>query len=136
MVKFYCVECGIEWESKVNRYGPRRCKPCAEKARKEGRGPVQAHAAANSIVRDVVGVRDLKANPAEIIKMLEETPGLEVIITRYGKPTAKLVSLAGDAGGVPWHEKKSLRGTWSHLPELSDADFDEAKMIWNPKTDA
>ena len=81
-------------------------------------------------------MRDLKANPSEIINMLEGAPGLEVIITRYGKPVAKLVSLAGAADSAPWGEKTRLRGTWAHLPELCDADFDQAKLIWDPVPDA
>ena len=87
------------------------------------------------VIRAEVGVRELKANPTELIRMLEETPGLGIIITRYGKPSAKLVSLKEEAGDVPWEQRTSLRGTWSHMPDLTDEDFATAKKIWEPRTD-
>ncbi len=88
------------------------------------------------MIREGIGVRELKANPSELLSLLEETPGLEIIITRYGKPSAKLVSLRGDKESVPWPERISLRGTWANLDDLSDEDFAEAKRIWEPKPDA
>ena len=122
MAKFNCVDCGIEIESKVkNPYG-RRCTACTEAS---GHG--------YKVVRESVGVRELKANPTDLIHMLEETPGLEIIITRYGKPAAKLVSLKETSEEIPWSERVSLRGTWANRHELTDADFAEAKRIWEPK---
>ena len=41
MVIFNCADCGTEWESKVNRKGPRYCAPCIEARRRLGTGPVQ-----------------------------------------------------------------------------------------------
>ena len=32
-----------------------------------------------------VGVRELKANPGELLTRLEESPDMEIIITHYGK---------------------------------------------------
>ena len=136
MVKFNCVDCGIEWESKVKKPWARRCAPCAEKVRAEGTGPIQLSRKGYRVIRDGVGVRELKANPTELLRLLEETPDMEIIITRYGKPSAKLVSLRGQAEEIPWTERISLRGTWANLHELSDADFAEAKRIWEPKTNA
>ena len=80
-----------------------------------------------------VSVRELKAKASEILRNLEETPGKEVLITRHGKPCAKLVSLKGKSEGIPWEQRKSLRGSWKHLPHLTYADFVEAKRIWEPK---
>ena len=40
-VKFQCERCGIDWESEVNRKGPRHCRACAETVREEGNGPIQ-----------------------------------------------------------------------------------------------
>jgi prevent-host-death family protein len=80
-----------------------------------------------------ITLRELKTRSTEIMKSLEETPSLEIIITRYGKPCAKLVPIGEGSGKPPESERVSLRNTWSHLPELSDADFEEAKRIWGPR---
>ena len=82
---------------------------------------------------DTVTVRELKAKVSEILRKLEETPGKEVLITRHGKPCAKLVSLKGKSEEIPWEQRKSLRNTMPQLPELTDADFADAKRIWEPK---
>ena len=81
-----------------------------------------------------VSVRELKAKASEILRNLEETPGKEVLITRHGKPCAKLVSLKGKSEGIPWEQRKSLRNSRPNMHELSDADFAEAKRIWEPKS--
>ena len=86
-------------------------------------------------ISDTVSVRELKAKASEILRKLGETPGKEVVITRHGKPCAKLVSLKGTSEEIPWEQRKSLRNSMPHLHELSDADFAEAKRIWEPKTD-
>lgn len=84
-----------------------------------------------------VSIRELKARTSEILRQLEKEGDLEVIVTRHGKPCAKLVSarrhLVRIAEKVPASERISLRNTWSHLPELTDADFEEAKRIWEPR---
>ena len=135
MANFNCVDCGIEIESKVkNPYG-RRCTACTEAARSEDAGPTRPGSQGYKVIREAVGVRELKANPTELIHMLEETPGLEIIITRYGKPAAKLVSLKETSEDIPWTERVSLRGTWSHMHDLTDEDFAEAKKIWEPRAD-
>ena len=135
MVKFNCVDCGVEWETKAKRPWPRRCRACAEKVRAQGTGPIQLQRKEHSVIREGVGVRELKADPTHLLRLLEETPDLEIIITRYGKPSAKLVSLKKTSEEVPWAERVSLRGTWANLHDLTDADFAEAKRIWEPKLD-
>ena len=82
-----------------------------------------------------VTVRELKAKASEILRDLEKSPAKEIIVTRHGKPCAKLVSLKGTSQGIPWSERKSLRNALPHLHELTDADFAEAKRIWEPKFD-
>ena len=136
MLKYDCVDCGMEFESAVYKQGLKRCDRCAKKAQKEGKGPNQMQRKIDGMVREGVGVRELKAKPSEILKLLEENPGLEFVITRYGKPSAKLVSLRGQKEDVPWGERISLRGIWSNRHTLSDADFAEAKRIWEPKDES
>ena len=136
MLKYDCVDCGMTFESAVYKQGLKLCDQCAEKAGKEGKGPDQMQRKIEGMVREGVGVRELKANPSEILKLLEENPGLEIVITRYGKPSAKLVSLRGQKEEVPWEKRISLRNTWPNLHELSDEDFLEAKRIWEPKDDS
>ena len=131
MGKFNCVDCGIEFESEGTRV--RRCSACAEKFKYEGAGVMEPTRQGYKVIREEVGVRELKANPTGLIQLLQETPGLEIIITRYGKPSAKLVSLKETSEEVPWSERVSLRGTWANRHDLTEADFAEAKRIWEPK---
>ena len=133
MVNCNCVECGNEFEAAGARVW--RCPACTEKTNTEEDGQKPQKPQGYKVIRAEVGVRELKANPTEIIRMLEETPGLEIIITRYGKPSAKLVSLKETSEEVPWSERVSLRGTWANRHELTDADFAEAKRIWERKLD-
>ena len=136
MLKYDCVDCGMEFESAVHKQGLKRCDQCAEKALKEGKGQNQMQRKIDGMVREGVGLRELKANPGEILKLLEANPGLEFVITRYGKPSAKLVSLRGQKEEFPWEERISLRGIWANRHKLSDADFADAKRFWEPKPDA
>ena len=82
-----------------------------------------------------ISIRELKSKVSLILRTLEEGINREVVITRHGKPCAKLVSLSRKPEEIPWTERISLRGTWANLHELSDAEFAEAKRIWEPKTD-
>ena len=136
MAKYTCIDCGLGKESKVSRSGPRRCRACSAKARNPGRRVIREAAAAYGAVLEEVGLLELKSNPGEIISRLEESPEMEIIITRYGKAAAKLVSLSGKPGAVPWSQRVSLRATWLDTPEPSDEDFAQAKGIWEPKMDA
>ncbi len=135
VAKSTCVGCGRELESKGKRPRPGRCDSCAEEARKKGKSVTQTRRKGGGFVREGVGLRELKANPGELLRLLEENPGQEIMITRYGKPEAKLVSLRGRTRNVPWSERISLRGAFPDLPELSDTDFAEAKRTWEPRDD-
>ena len=146
MPKAKCVDCGHQWQSKGSIEGPRRCLACAKKAKQASResivgagpasGGIREPAAVYGAALEHVGVRELKANPGELLTLLEETPDMEIIITRYGKAAAKLISMIGKSGQVPWGHRASLRGSWSHMPDLTDQDFADAKGIWEPKLDA
>ena len=136
MANFKCVDCGLEKESKVSRPGPRRCRACSAKAKDSDRRVIHEAAAVYGAVLEEVGLRELKANPGDLIARLEGSPDMEIIITQYGKASAKLVSLSGKPGAVPWSQRASLRGTWPEAPEPTDEDFDQAKGIWEPKLDA
>ncbi len=75
-----------------------------------------------------ISVRELKARASELLKKLEETQDLEFVITRHGKPCARLSPVK--PGEIPWEERISLRDTWSDLPELSEEEFAQAKAAW------
>ena len=136
MARYKCIDCGLEKESKARSPGPRRCRACSMKAKNPGPRVIREAAAAYGAVLEQVGLRELKANPGDILARLEGSPDMEIIITRSGKASAKLVSLSGKPGAVPWSQRASLRGTWPEVPEPSDADFAQAKGIWEPKLDA
>lgn len=75
------------------------------------------------------GIREFKAKVSEILHDLED--GEEVIITRRGKPCAKLTPMPP----APTGEKlplSALRGMLD-LPDLEWEDFMEAKKIWEPR---
>lgn len=136
MTKYSCVDCGAEKESKITRLGPRRCRACSAKAKNPDLRVIREAAATYGAVLEEVGLRELKANPGDLIARLEGSPDMEIIITRYGKASAKIVSLTHQAADVPWAQRASLRGTWPDLPEPSDEDFAQAKGIWEPKPNA
>ena len=79
------------------------------------------------------GIREFKAHLSEILRDLEE--GDEVIITRHGKPCARLT-----AAPTPDDQKPSLRtlrGAFAGiLPHAEYEDFLEAKKIWEPRVPA
>ncbi len=85
---------------------------------------------------NTVSVRELKAKTGEILRKLEEAPGIEIVITRHGKPCAKLVSFQGKSEELPREEKIVLRNFFAGMHQLTDEDFAEAKRIWEPKIDA
>ena len=136
MAKYKCIDCGLEKASKASGTGLRRCRACAAKAKNSDPTAIREAAATYGAVLEEVGLRELKANPGDLIARLERSPDMEIIITRYGKASAKLVSLSGKTASVPWSQRDSLRGTWPELPEPSDEDFAQAKGIWEPKLDA
>ena len=79
------------------------------------------------------GIREFKAHLSEILRDLED--GDEVIITRHGKPCARLT-----AAPTPDDQKPSLRtlrGAFAGiLPHAEYEDFLEAKKIWEPRMPA
>ena len=85
---------------------------------------------------NTVSVRELKAKTSEILRKLEEAPGNEIVITRHGKPCAKLMSFKGKSEELPREEKIVLRNIFAGMHQLTDEDFAEAKRIWEPKIDA
>ena len=133
-----CIECGHKWQSRVVTTEQRMCRACVKKSGQARRDPGSIQETGVAYRADVehIGVRELKANPGDLLTQLEESPDMEIIITRYGKASAKMTSVAGKAGDVPWSERVSLRGTWSDMPDLTDEDFAETKGIWEPKIDA
>ena len=76
-----------------------------------------------------ITVRELKARASEILRNLQAS-GEEVVVTRRGKPCAKLVPFkeSGERRSL-----RSLRGALSFLPELEDEDFEDIKKIWEPR---
>ena len=74
------------------------------------------------------GVREFKAKVSEILRDLDN--GEEVLITRHGKPCARLAPVNADAKRPPI----SLRGVFrDRLPDATWEDFMEAKKIWEPR---
>lgn len=77
-----------------------------------------------------IGVRELKARASELLRQVEE--GEEFLVTRHGKPCARLVPAEGAQGSRT--KLPSLRGIYrDRLPSLTWEDFQEAKRIWEPK---
>ncbi len=74
------------------------------------------------------GIREFKAKVSEALHDLKE--GDEVIITRRGKPCAKLVPVEA---AVPKSSLKALRGLGARLPDATWEDFQEIKKIWEPR---
>ena len=71
-------------------------------------------------------IREFKARDSEILRDMEE--GVEVIITRRGKPRGRLTVL-----GAPNETKPpldTLRGSLSHLPDATYEDFLSVKTLW------
>lgn len=77
-----------------------------------------------------IAVRELKARASELLRQVEE--GEEFLVTRYGKPCARLVPADGAEG--PRTKLPALLGIYrDRLPPLTWDDFLEAKRIWEPK---
>ena len=74
------------------------------------------------------GIREFKTKVSEILHGLDGVD--EVIITRHGKPCAKLLPVDTDAK----RPLRSLRGALrDRLPDATWEDFMEAKKIWEPR---
>ena len=74
-----------------------------------------------------IGVRELKANASRVLKEMEKS-GEEIVITRRGKPCAKLVPIG--AGLTGERTLGSLKGALLSLPELVFDDFMDVKSVW------
>jgi len=72
------------------------------------------------------GIREFKARISEIISELDA--GSEVLITRRGKPCARLLPVRKLTGTKP--SLASLRGTLADLPDATYEDFQDIKAIW------
>ena len=76
------------------------------------------------------GVREFKARVSEILRDLEQ--GGDVIITRRGRPCARLTPVHDTADDKP--SLSSLRGAIGDLPDASYEDFLEIKALWRTET--
>ncbi|MBI2910646.1 MAG: type II toxin-antitoxin system prevent-host-death family antitoxin [Chloroflexi bacterium] len=77
-----------------------------------------------------IGVQELKAGASELLRLVEE--GEEFVVTRHGKPCARLVRAESAEG--PRAQSPTLLGIYrDRLPSLTWEDFQEAKRIWEPK---
>ena len=75
------------------------------------------------------GVSQLEANLSAILRKVED--GEEVIITRRGKPCAKLTSVSASEGDKASLE--TLRGSLTYLPDADHEDFMDIKTVWEPR---
>jgi prevent-host-death family protein len=82
-----------------------------------------------------ISVRELKTNASSYLRNLRQNPNLEIIITKHGKPCAKLVAFGEATAATSGAETIGLRDTWTHMAALTEVDFYEAKGIWEPKND-
>lgn len=78
-----------------------------------------------------VSIRELKAKVSEILRDLEHGEE-EIIITRRGKPCAKLVPVKSQSGGKK--PLRELRGSLKILPaDLDYEAFQDIKKVWEPR---
>lgn len=68
-----------------------------------------------------VNVQETKTRLSQLLELVES--GEEVVITRYGKPIARLVRI-----GEPAPERKS--GTWRDSMRIADDFNDEIETVW------
>lgn len=78
----------------------------------------------------IFGIREFKARISEILRELDA--GSEVVITRRGKPCARLVSVQPLPAEKP--SLASLRGALAELPDASYEDFQDIKTVWEPRS--
>ncbi len=71
-------------------------------------------------------IREAKAHLSEILRDLDL--GDEVIITRRGRPYARLTSVDGGTDDRP--SLDTLRGSLSQLPDAGYQDFQDVKGVW------
>lgn len=74
----------------------------------------------------IYGVREFKTRVSDILRHLDD--GEEVIITRHGKPRARLTPIRQSDDGTA--STRILRGALEDLPTATYEDFLDAKAIW------
>ena len=77
------------------------------------------------------GVREFKARVSEILHDLDA--GDEVIITRNGKPCARLTRPEASPVKPSRDALHALRELGKRLPDATWEDFQEIKKIWEPR---
>ena len=74
------------------------------------------------------GIREFRSRLSEILRGLGESD--EVLITRRGRPCAKLTSVPNHTEDRP--SLRTLRGAWVDLPDATYEDFLAIKTLWRP----
>ncbi len=74
-------------------------------------------------------IREFKAKVSAILRELEE--GEEVIITRRGKPCAKLTPVPPPDSDKP--SLATLEGALTYLPDATYEDLLEVQSMWEPR---
>ena len=77
-----------------------------------------------------VGIRQLKSQTSEILRRVQD--GEEFIVTRRGKPCAKLTAAAAPP---PPESPDSLEGRFRDWPDATWEDIQDAKRIWHRISD-
>lgn len=76
-----------------------------------------------------ISIRELKAEATRILRHIEKT-GEEVVITRRGVPCGKLTPISQSS--KPKKSLRSIRNSFSKLPNAEFQDFSDIKGIWEP----
>lgn len=74
---------------------------------------------------------EFKARTSAIVRNLAD--GGSVIITRHGKPCAKITGIPQLSANR--QSLRGIKGTWSDLPDASYDEFQALKGIWRPKAE-
>ena len=74
-------------------------------------------------------IREFKAKASAILREIED--GEEVIITRRGKPCAKLTSVPPPDSDKP--SLATLEGALTFLPDATYEDLLEVQSMWEPR---
>ena len=82
-----------------------------------------------------ISVRDLKAHASKLLKVLEEDPGSEIIVTRHGKPCGRLIGMVRDTSTTSSGGRTGLRDAMSHLAEIAEKDLVDATNVWGQSSD-
>ena len=74
-------------------------------------------------------IREFKAKTSAIIRELED--GDEVIITRRGKPCARVTPVPPPDSDKP--SLATLEGALTYLPDATYEDLQEVQSMWQPR---